>query len=149
VIDRELALLDTNVLVYATFKDDPFYSKAKELQVKVISGATRACLTPQILTEYYSAVTNPRRVTNPISPKEAREVIEAYLKAASIFKIYVKETTVKKMVELAEQHKVKGQDIFDVMLVATMLDNEIKRIYTANEEDFKKFEGIEVINPFK
>jgi len=29
-----------------------------------------------------------------------------------------------------------------------MLDNGIKRIYTNNEKDFKKFKEIEVINPF-
>jgi len=34
-------------------------------------------------------------------------------------------------------------------MAATVLDNGIKTIYTANEDDFKKFSGIEVINPFK
>lgn len=29
-----------------------------------------------------------------------------------------------------------------------MLEHEVKRIFTANEQDFKRFKEIEVVNPF-
>ena len=39
-------------------------------------------------------------------------------------------------------------DIFDYYLAATMLDNNINRILTANAKDFSNIPNIEVINPF-
>jgi predicted nucleic acid-binding protein len=49
--------------------------------------------------------------------------------------------------DLAEKHGVTGADIFDLQLVATMLENGVRRIYTFNREDFERFAELEVIMP--
>ena len=146
--DKSKVLLDTNILVYATFKDSILYKQAREIRDKALRGEIKACLSPQILAEFYSVVTNSKRVTNPLTPKEAREVVELYFSTLHISKILMKRTTIQRTVKLAEKYKIKGQSIFDTQLIATMLDNGIKRIYTNNEKDFKKFREIEAINPF-
>jgi predicted nucleic acid-binding protein len=48
---------------------------------------------------------------------------------------------------LAEKHEVTGADVFDLQLVATMLENGVKRIYTYNRDDFEPFGELEVISP--
>jgi len=146
--DKSKVLLDTNILVYATFEDSILYKQAREIRDKAVRGEIKACLSPQILAEFYSVVTNSKRVTNPLTPKEAREIIELYFSTLHISKILMKRTTIQRTVKLAEKYKIKEQGIFDTQLIATMLDNGIKRIYTNNEKDFKKFKEIEVINPF-
>lgn len=145
--DKISSLLDTNILVYATFNDLPQYSIAKELRDKAASKELEAYLSPQILAEFYSIVTNPERVVKPLSPEKAREEIDVYLNTFPMLKI--KDTTTRRMVKLAQKHKVIGQNIYDVQIVATMLMNRVKRIYTANDKDFRRFKEIEVINPFK
>ena len=145
--DKKISLLDTNILVYATFNDLPQYSTAKELRDRAALRKLEVYLSPQILAEFYSIVTNAQRVVKPLSPRKAREIIDVYLKTFPILRI--KDTTTQKMVELAQKHKVTGQDIYDVQIVATMLENRVKRIYTVNDKDFRKFKEIEAINPFK
>ena len=43
---------------------------------------------------------------------------------------------------------ISRQDIFDVILVALMIQNKISTIITANEKHFKDFKEIIVLNPF-
>jgi hypothetical protein len=40
-----------------------------------------------------------------------------------------------------------GRDVFDLQLVATMLGNGVRRIYTFNAKDFEPFQELEVIVP--
>jgi predicted nucleic acid-binding protein len=51
------------------------------------------------------------------------------------------------MVDLLERYPVKKQEIFDLQLVATMLSNQVKQIFTFNRGDFLKFSDIEVMEP--
>jgi predicted nucleic acid-binding protein len=44
---------------------------------------------------------------------------------------------------------VTGQRIFDVFLVATMMDNQVRTLYTQNTKDFSRFTDIQAINPFE
>jgi predicted nucleic acid-binding protein len=44
-------------------------------------------------------------------------------------------------------HPVARQCVFDVQLVATMLANGVRRIYTFNMKDFELFPEIHVIEP--
>lgn len=145
----DLCLLDTNILVYATDIDSPFYQKDKDVRDNTHRGRIKGCVALQVLTEFYSVVTNPRKNKKPLSPVQARKEIENYLKSPTIFKIFIKATTIEKMVELAEKYETKGQNVYDLQLTATMLDNGVRKIYTANEKDFVIFKEIETVNPFK
>ena len=60
--------------------------------------------------------------------------------------LYV-ETTLERLLGLLERHPVTEQRIFDAFLVATMLDNEVRTIYTQNVKDFQGYPEIQVINP--
>ena len=46
------------------------------------------------------------------------------------------------------QHKFKIH-FWDAKLAATMISNNIKKIYTENTKDFDKIKGIKAINPFE
>jgi predicted nucleic acid-binding protein len=51
------------------------------------------------------------------------------------------------LVELLERRPVTGGDVFDLQIVATMLANEVTRIYTFNAEDFQVFPELAVLKP--
>lgn len=146
--DKERVFLDTNILVYAADELSPFHSKAKEIRDKAARGKSKACISLQVLTEFYSAVTNTKNEI-PLSPKKAKKEIESYLRNDFIIKLSPREKTIRRMIDLAQIKGVKGQNIYDTRIVATMLDNGIKRIYTNNDKDFAGFGEIKVINPFK
>lgn len=141
-------LLDTNILVYARDKDSPFHKKAKDIIHKAIKGELEACISLQNLIEFYAVVTNPKQVQNPLTPQEAKEDIEEYLSYINIKKLSIKESTVRLAIELAEKHRIAKQHIYDTQLVATMIENEVKKILTVNTDDFSIFSEIEAENPF-
>lgn len=73
--------------------------------------------------------------------------IEKYYISKSILKIYPGPDIIERTLDLLRQYEVTKQEIFDLQLVATMLANNVTRLFTYNKDDFSKFKEIEVINP--
>ena len=49
--------------------------------------------------------------------------------------------------ELLRRHPVRGGDVFDLQLVATMQANNVQRIYTFNAVDFEVFSELTALAP--
>jgi predicted nucleic acid-binding protein len=64
MITSETALLDTNVLVYAADGTSPFHRASKNLRDRGLRGELSLCVFPQILSELFAVITNPKRVSN-------------------------------------------------------------------------------------
>lgn len=142
-------LIDSNILIYSVNENSPHRKPALEIMNKVITGEVNACLSYQTLYEFYAIITDPKRVESPIPYKEAQKTIELYMKSSNIKKIFPLSANLQNTLSLLKKHNVVRQNIFDLVLVATMMDNGIKGIYTTNETHFKQFEFLEVINPLK
>lgn len=143
------SLIDTNILVYANNVDSPSHNTCKALVEKAINSQIRAAIAIQNLIELYAVITDKRRVKHPLSPIKANELINFYKSQETIRIIVPTSNTLDTVAELIKKHKPKAQSIFDYLLVATMIDCNIHRIYTANSEHFKPFGFIKVINPLK
>lgn len=141
------SLIDTNILVYANNEDSPFHSVCKSIVKKAVSGEINGVISIQNLVELYAVITDKRRVEHPLSPTKAKELVGFYKEHENIQIITPTSQTLDTMVKLIEKHKPKGQSIFDFLLVATMIDNDIYEIYTSNSDHFKPFIFIKPINP--
>jgi predicted nucleic acid-binding protein len=75
--DDDWFFVDANILGYAALKDDP-RNKASRALLKDSSRGTLH-ISPRILTEFYSTITSPKRVTAPHEPLEAVEFMETLL----------------------------------------------------------------------
>jgi hypothetical protein len=84
-------------------------------------------------------------VDNPRTQEEALEEVKKYLQSGRIGKIYQESATGEVMLDLMKRYPIKRQEIFDLQLVATMLSNQVSRIYTFNRDDFLKFTELEVL----
>jgi predicted nucleic acid-binding protein len=140
------SLIDTNILVYTNNKDSQFHAICKSIVEKSINGDIEAAIAVQNLVELYAIITDKRRVENPLSSVKAKELIEFY-KNSNIRIIAPTTQTVETIAGLIEKYSPKAQSIFDYLLVATMLDNSVYAIYTANSDHFKHFDSITVVNP--
>ncbi len=89
-------------------------------------------------------LTHPK-FSNPMTPKEARDVLEPIMTACKI--IYPNNKTHYLALELIQHNNLVGNHIFDAYLAATAISNHVNVIATDNEKDFKKF-NITVVNPF-
>ncbi|OGE09113.1 hypothetical protein A3I53_03945 [Candidatus Curtissbacteria bacterium RIFCSPLOWO2_02_FULL_40_13b] len=141
-------LFDTNILVYSYDVNSPNHKVAQKLRDAVNEGKMKAAIAPQNLLELYSTITNVAKNENPASPNEAILEVKKFL--ASRFElIELSGRELETTLLLIKGNHVTSRRIFDVYLVATMLSNGIKTIYTANERDFEIFKGIKAVNPFK
>lgn len=147
MITSELSLLDTNILVYAADETSVYHQDAIILREKGLRGEIPLCICPQVLTEFFAIVTDPRRVNNPRTPAEARSEIKKYIQSKNILKIYPGPDIIKRILDLLTRYEVSKQEIFDLQLVATMLANNVVRIYTYNQDDFSRYPEIEVLSP--
>ncbi|MFA5805901.1 MAG: PIN domain-containing protein [Melioribacteraceae bacterium] len=143
----EIAFLDANILVYAANKNSPFHAIAVALREKGLKGELSLCLAPQVLNEFFASVTNPKRLEHPFSQEEAMREMEKYFQSKRILKIHPQPETMTIVFDFLKRYKVVRQEIFDLYIVATMLSNNVTRIYTYNEKDFSKYAEIEVLNP--
>ena len=141
------SLIDTNILVYAYNVDSSFHEKAKKIIQKAVKGELTAAVSVQNLVELYAVITDKRRVEHPLSPIRARDLVEFYNYQKNIQVIAPSARTIEILTGFIQKHKPRGQLIFDFLLVATMIENDIHEIYTSNTTHFKPFETINAINP--
>jgi predicted nucleic acid-binding protein len=141
----EPGIVDTNVLVYALDADAPQHTASRALLETARNRTTILYVTPQIISEFYSVVTNSRRVSKPCSPGDALNAISGMLGFLDVLPIPAH--TVEGLLNLLQHHPVTGGDVFDLQIVATMQANDIRRIYTFNTDDFAAFSELSVVTP--
>ena len=142
-----LSMVDTNVFVYFLYEASPQYAAAQPLLNQARQPNARLCMTPQVMTELYSTITNPRRVSPAYEPEAALQEVEKFLALPGLFLLSIPAGVVVRWIALARQYGISRSDIFDAQLAATMLEHGIRRIYTFNVQDFERFEELEVIVP--
>jgi predicted nucleic acid-binding protein len=141
----EPGIVDANVLVYAFDVKAPQHVASRTLLDAARTGATTLYVTSQVLCEFYSIVTNARRVVNPRTSSDALAAISDLLGFLRVLPVPV--TAIDELMALLLRNPVIGGEIFDLPIVATMKLNGIPRIYTFNTEDFKPFQEIEAFMP--
>ena len=139
---KEIAI-DTNILVYAYDTTDHKKHKiAKELIAKCWKKEIKYILSVQTLAEFFIVIT--KKVQNPLSEEQAKQIIKDITKFSSWKIINYSERTVVKAIEI---HKKIKKHFWDALLSATIMEEGIERIYTENIKDFT-LEGLQPINPF-
>ena len=144
-----MILFDANVLVHAHAVNSPLYEVARRLRDQAAQGELAACVSPQVLCEFFAVTTDARRFRPALSPQQAIHEVTTYWTRSGFRKILPTERTIARLGELLDQDVVTGQCIFDAFLVATMLENGVTTIYTANTKDFLPFHELQVVNPFE
>jgi predicted nucleic acid-binding protein len=141
----EPGIVDTNVLVYALDADSPQHAASRALLEAAKDRSTSLYVTLQILCEFYSVVTNARRVSKPQSPADALSAISGLLGFLHVLPVPAQ--AVEALAGLLRRHPVTGGDIFDLQIIATMQANGLRRIYTFNTDDFEAFSELSVVTP--
>jgi toxin-antitoxin system PIN domain toxin len=143
----EPGILDANVLAYAVNADAPQHAASRALLETARDPSARLYVTSQILCEFYSVITNRRRVAVPSSPTEALRILSALLALPGLHVLPVPARVVAGWMDLLQRHPVTGGNVFDLQIVATMQANNVQRIYTFNTEDFEVFPELAVLVP--
>ena len=135
-------LVDTNILVYSLDNREP---TKKEISGEFLENRLSKpgfFISAQNLGEMYYVLTE--KIPNPISRTHAKQTVQTYARPTQV--IFYSLLTLESAMGLAELHHLH---FWDALLAATMLENNVRIIYTENTKDFNKIPGITAINPFK
>ena len=100
----------------------------------------------QVFAEFLNVITR-QTLERRLSMAEAISRIQDYVDAGAPI-IYQKPTRLLTFLDLAKATATRKK-VFDLYLAATLKDNNIEGLYTANVDDFKEFTFLQVINPVK
>jgi uncharacterized protein len=141
----EPGIVDANILVYAFDTNAPQHLASRALLNAARTGSTTLYVTSQILCEFYSVVTNPRRVLHPRSSGDGIAAIVGLLSFLHVLPMPA--GAVEGWLDLLRRRPVSGGAVFDLQLAATMMANGVQRIYTFNTADFSDFRELTVLEP--
>ena len=137
--------VDVNVLVYASVPDDPAHGMARAFVDRLADGPEIVYLFWPTLLGYLRFVTHPRIVANPLSSRDAQRNIEQLIgrphvrtpgEADGFWPLFRSAAGV-----------ARGNDIPDAHVAALMRQHGVRLIYT-RDRGFRRFDGIEVRDPF-
>jgi predicted nucleic acid-binding protein len=143
----DIALLDTNVLVYALFPAAPQHTASRALIDSAQDAEAGLCVSPNVLTEFFSVVTDARRVSPARTPEDALKAIDDLLALPGLSLIPVPVDVISRIADLVREHPITDGAIFDLQIAATMLGNGVRRVYTYNRSDFEKVQGLDILTP--
>jgi len=141
-------LLDTNILVHAYNKSSPHQDQASKIIRKAMQGETEACLSPQVLYEFFAVVTSAKRVERPISPGEAANLCIDLWECNEIEKLNPSGIAPIEVFKFVKELNLSKAEIFDCVLAVTAKENDIESIFTENVADFKRYKFVNAVNPF-
>lgn len=138
-------LFDTNIFIYSLDNESPFHEISKHLITEVILGRRLGVIAQQNLLE----CTNVLFRKSENSYQEIFSQIQTFAFDSNFEIITPQTSTVETFLVLAKKIKERKEQFFDLYLAATMLDNDLHHIVTANDKDFADIPGITSYNPWK
>ncbi len=143
--DEERALIDTNILIYATLDDDPRAGRAREILLS--RGERELFVSVQNLAEMYPNLTGPK-MEKPDDPATAKAKIQSIASLPGVQVLPLTGDVQRVALELCERHGITRQRYYDAQLAATMIVHGIGLILTENSGDFEDMAEVRAVNPF-
>ncbi len=139
--------LDANILLYASDAASPRHDQARELVERIAAGPEIAYLFWPTIMAYLRIATHPAIFDRPLPAGEAIENIEALLTRPHVRAPGERPEFWRRYRSVAADAVPTGNLVPDAHIVALMLENEVRAIWT-HDRDYRRFEGIEVRDPF-
>jgi predicted nucleic acid-binding protein len=100
-----------------------------------------------ILTEFFSIITDSRKMESPWSTSQARDYIKDLLE--SVHELHFLDNEIISMAcKYIKKYDIKRYEIYDYLLAYSMKFYGIDKIVTLNRADFEKYDFIkEIISP--
>ena len=140
--------VDTNILVYACLTEAPHHDKAKTLLAELAEGNIPWAIPWPCIYEFLRVMTHPSVATVSVSMEVALKSLRPFLDSPSL--ILLAETDRHREISeaLLVRSGVAGNLVYDAHIATLLLEHGVREIIT-NDDDFRRFEELRVINPFR
>ncbi len=136
-----MILLDTNILLRLKQINSLHHEKVTAKLIELIKAGDELAVCPQVLYEFYVVATRPTEnnglgLSPEVATAEINNIIETYTLLDE------NETIFQNWKQLVGNYKVSGKTAHDTKIVALMQSHKVRKLYTINKKDFKRFEPI-------
>lgn len=136
-----LEFVDTNVLLYALDHTEEKKQAQAEVLLERLWRDRNGCLSVQVLQEFYVNAT--RKLSKPLDPDTAREVIEDY----SLWVVHAPgSASVLTAVDISRQYRVS---FWDALILGSALELGAGVVWSEDLNAGQRFDGLEVQTPFQ
>lgn len=140
--------LDTNILLYASDESSPFHDQARALIANVAAGPAIVYLFWPVLIGYLRISTHPAVFEHPLSPADATANVEALLARPHLRAVGELDGFWPAYRSVADPVAPRGNLVPDAHIATLMRQHGVARIWSL-DRDFRKFDGISVVDPFR
>jgi toxin-antitoxin system PIN domain toxin len=138
-------LVDANLLVYATDADSPHHTRARAWFEELISGTTSVGLAWIVILAFLRVTTRPGVLRRPYTPEEALDFVDDWFAQPYISLVAPGDNHWPLVRILLKTTGTAGNLVADAHLAALAIEHGCP-IYSA-DYDFKRFPGVEHVNP--
>ena len=144
--DAAAWLLDTNILLRMSKSDDAHYLMISGALRILVAQEARLCFTSQVLGEFWNASTRPRDQNGfGLSTAETDRIARVIERD---FEFLPDNRDVHdRWRRLLVTHGVKGVQVHDARLAASMYVHGVTQLLTVNVRDFQRFKGLRATHP--
>lgn len=143
--DAERVFVDSNILVYRLAEQSAFHHAACEMLGSLAELGADLCISPQVLREVWAVLSREGAITPRPAAQTLRRAVEQLRGGFTI--LPDGEGVLERMLDLAEQRDVRGKQIHDANIVATMLRSRVVRLLTNNASDFRRYADLIEVLP--
>ena len=140
-----MILVDANLLIYAVDTDAPHHAQARRWLEDLLSGTTAVGLAWIVLLAFVRVATRPGILRKPLSPERAMAFVDGWLDQPYVTAVGPGEHHWQVLRNLLKTTGTAGNLVGDAHLAAMALEQGAA-IYST-DHDFKRFPGIEHVNP--
>lgn len=138
--------IDANLLLFASDDSSPFHDRASTFLGQMAQGPEIVYLFWPVLMAYLRIATHPGIFAAPLTPDEAIGNVERLLALPHVQTPGEQERFWSSYRRAADA-PVRGNLVPDAHVVALMHQNGVRTIWT-HDRDFRRFEGVDVRDPF-
>ena len=139
--------LDVNVLLYASDRSSDRHQRARSFLESCAAGPEILCLAWPTLMSYLRIATHPRIFSAPLSPADALGNVSALLALPHVRAVSELDGFVDAYKHVAGDIQVRGNLVPDVHVAAILFQHGVRTLYS-NDRDFRKFQSLDLRDPF-
>ena len=138
-------LLDANILLYATDIESPYHERSRRWLEGALNGSRRVAIPWGSISAFLRISTNPRSMENPLTPKEAWSVVEAWLAADPVWTPNPGPSHASILGELITRMDLRGNLVSDAAVAALCIEYGLDVV--SADSDFARFSELKWVNP--
>jgi uncharacterized protein len=140
-----VTLLDANILLYAYDSNSPHHAVCRPWLDAALNSDEIIALPWQTLLAFVRIATNPRAVRLPLSGPEACGIVSVWLERPNVSVIGAGDRFWEIFQAQVVDAQVSGPLVTDAALAALALEHGA--ILCSTDRDFRRFEGIKLLDP--